>query len=153
MVTEQGIVQKTFNKKAMVSVQPSSACATCDSRDACDVLSDRDILIEVANDIDAKIDDLVEISVSTHSLLKLSLLIYLLPVAALIVGACAGGTWARFFHMQSGLASILGGVFAMCITFLVLKRLNRAAESKGEYSPRMTRILVSAPSARPDDNI
>jgi sigma-E factor negative regulatory protein RseC len=105
------------------------------------VLSNKEVLIEVVNDLQANIGDHVEISVPTGSLLKLSLLVYIFPIIALIVGAVLGGAWAQSFGLPSTLASILGGGFAMGITFYILKRIDRIERVKGEYQPRITRIL------------
>lgn len=83
----------------------------------------------------------MQLSVPAGSLIKLSLLVYFFPVVALILGAIAGGAWAESFHMDSTLASILGGGIAMGVTFCVLKWLDKRSAARDEYQPRMTRIL------------
>jgi len=145
MATEEGIIEKILPRKAMVRIRKGSHCVSCGSRDACQILNDEEMLIEVANELQAKAGDHVEINVPTRALLKLSLIVYFLPVAALIIGAYAGGALAQSFHVQSNLASIMAGGFAMVIAFCVLKRLDRTAQASGEYYPRITRILVQTP--------
>jgi sigma-E factor negative regulatory protein RseC len=152
MVKEEGLVQTVLHGRAKVQIQKSSSCQTCESKGACGVFSDKGMVIEMINELDAKEGDMVEISVPEGSLLKLSLLVYLIPVLALIAGAYAGGLWAQSSHTQSPLASILGGAFAMALAFYLLKRLDRVAQVKRKYQPRMTRILVNANSLQPDDN-
>lgn len=110
------------------------------------------MLIEVINDLHAKVGDRVEISVPTGSLLKLSLLVYVMPILALIVGAYVGGVWAESFEVELTLGSILGGGLAMGITFYMLRKLDRAAQAKGQYYPRLRRILFSAESSLPADS-
>ena len=144
MVTEKGIIQKIIHDKALVRIQKSSACASCESRGACRSLSDKEMLIEVPNDLQANVGDHIEISVPAGSLLKLSVLVYLLPVGALILGAYAGGIWAQSFRAESTLAPILCGFLAMGACFYILKRLDRAAQAKCEYQPHMRRILFHA---------
>ena len=144
MPNETGVIEGILDKKVLVRVRKSSACENCETRDACHVVGDKDMMIEVANDIQAEEGDHVEISVPTRSLMKISLLVYILPIAALIVGALIGESWSHFFHIRSASASILGGGIALGITFLVLKWFNRSVESKPEYHPRMTRILFRA---------
>lgn len=153
MVNEQGIVDKISANNAVIKIQRSSACAKCEARGACHTLSDKEIVIEVANNLQAKAGDVVEISVPTNALLKLSMLVYLLPVVALIAGSYGGGALAKSFHIYSALGSIIGGIIAMCITFYLLKLFDRAALSKAEYHPKMTRILSSCPSPQSDDSI
>lgn len=143
MVNEQGIVDKIVSKNAVIRIQRSSACAKCESKGACQALSDKEVLIEVPNDLQAKEGDTVEISVPTSSLLKLSMLVYLLPIFALIAGSYVGSTLAQEFDLHSSLCSIGGGIIAMSITFYLLKIFDRASASKAEYHPKMTRILSS----------
>ena len=144
MVTEEGVIEKIFRQKALIRIQKSSACAHCDSRGACQVISDKEMLIEIANDLQAKVGDHVELSLQASSLVKLSLLVFFIPIVAFVVGAYAGGSLADFFDIESTLSSVLGGALAMGITFFALRRLERAAKDKGEYHPRMTRILIRA---------
>lgn len=145
MVTEEGVVEKTFNREALVRIQRTSSCEGCSSRGACRVISERDMMVQVANPPGAKAGDRVEIRVPTGSLLKASLLVYVLPVAALLVGAVAGRAWAPSLHIQSTLASILGGCLAMGISFVVLRKFDRAVQAKTEYHPRIMRIVQSKP--------
>jgi len=147
MVTEEGVIERVFKQKAEVRIQKSSSCANCESRDGCEILSGKEIMIEVANDLQAKAGDHVEISVPAGSLLKLSLLVYLVPIVALVIGASAGSLWAQSFGVGSTLASIVGGGFLMGITFLILRKIDRAARDKGRYYPVMKRIISKAQAA------
>jgi sigma-E factor negative regulatory protein RseC len=144
MLTEEGVIEKIFHQKALIRIQKSSTCAHCDSRGACQGISDKEMLIEIANDLRAQVGDHVELSVPEGSLVKLSLLVFFLPVVALVVGAYAGGSLADFFNIESTLSSVLGGALAMGITFIALRRLERSVKDKAEYHPRMTRILIRA---------
>ncbi len=148
MVTEQGVIERVFQQKAIVHIRKSSSCASCKSRDGCGVLSGKEILIEVSNDLGVKVGDHVEISVPKGSLLRLSLLVYFLPIVALVIGAFAGSVWAQSFGVGSTLASIVGGGFCMGITFLILRKFDRAVQDKRGYRPFMTRILFSADSTQ-----
>jgi len=143
MLTEQGIIEGVMHSKAMVRIQKSSACGQCDSRGACQVMADKAVLVEVANDLNAGVGDYVELSVPATSVIKLSLFVYFLPILGLVAGACVGGALAESLHMSSTLAAMLGAGLALGISFYGLKRFNRAVEAKDEYHPRMTRIVAS----------
>ena len=125
MVTEEGVIEKIFHQKALVRIQKSSACAHCDSRGACQVISDKEMLVEIANELQAKVGDHVELSVLETSLLKLSLLVFFLPIVALVVGAYAGGALADFFDIESTISSVIGGALAMGFAFFALRRFDR----------------------------
>ena len=109
------------------------------------------MVIEVANDLQAKIGDRVQISMPEGSLLKLSFLVYFLPVVALIAGAILGDRVAPFLNMEPTPASVIGGVSAMAIVFCALKWLDRGSNTREKYYPRMTRILFSGNPLTPPE--
>ena len=141
MVTEQGIIEEVSGQKAQVRIKKSSACATCESRGDCEVTSGKSMVVEVANDFGGGKGDHVELSVPSGAFLKLSLLVYIFPVVALMAGAFAGGMCASFLHITSTLASVMGGFLVMGITFYALKRFDRSLRARSEFRPRVTRIL------------
>ena len=117
------------------------------------MLSEKTMRVEVVNDLGAKEGDRVEISVPTGSFLKLSILVYLLPIVALIGGAYGGSLWAEAQGKDGTLHSVLFGGIAMGIAFFALRRLERSAASpSSDYQPRMTRILPSESSPPCDDS-
>ena len=99
MATEEGIIEKAFENKAVVRIQRNSACAHCQTKGACEMLSDKEMRIEVSNRLHAKDGDRVEISIPTRSLLKMSLFVYFLPIVALVIGAVLGGEFAEVFRL------------------------------------------------------
>ena len=150
MVTEEGIIEKISHSNAVVRIQKSSACAHCESRGACQVSEGNAMLIEVTNDLQAKVNDHVEISVPEGSLLKLSFLVYFVPILALVAGALGGSVLAQSFNLQPTLVPIVCGGFAMGIAFCVLKWVDRGAQARRNYQPRMTKIMFSAKAPQPD---
>jgi sigma-E factor negative regulatory protein RseC len=144
MLRERGIVEKVSPQRAVIRIQQSSACAGCEARGACQVNGDKKLLVEVKNDLDAKIGDTVEISMPSGSVLKVSLLVYALPILGLILGALSGGAWAGVFHISSTPASLIGAGAGLAVSVIVLRRFDRSVRSKPHYSPRMTRVFTKA---------
>ena len=137
----------------MVRIQQTSACSHCKSRDTCEI-SEKKILVEVVNDLFAKVGDQVELSIPEGTVIKLAMLVYLIPIIALILGAFAVGALAEHLRIESTLASILGGGLCMGIVYFILKRLDQTKQFRDEYLPRMTRIIANANfSHQPDGNI
>jgi sigma-E factor negative regulatory protein RseC len=101
------------------------------------------MFIEVNNHLQAKTGDHVEIKMPTGSFLKLSLLVYILPIVSLIAGAYFGTEISAYLHFDSAPVSIAGGAMAMIVAFTVLRMIDRSAQSTEKYQPRMTRILVN----------
>lgn len=152
MERERGIVDQADSQKAVIHIQQSSHCATCASREDCHAMNDKVMRIEVANKLNVKAGDHVEIAVPTRSLLKLSLIVYLVPILMLMVGAFVGQQWGKDSSSDATMASVIGGISAMAISFLGLKGLDRKMRGKVEYSPRITKILSSASPPEHGDN-
>lgn len=142
MLKELGVVEKASAHEAVVLVERSSACEQCRSRGACEVLSGRTMRVEIENELGAKEGDRVEISLPAASVLKVSFLVYLVPVAALVAGAYLGNTWAEGRMTDPTPYAVAAGVLAMIGSFLLLRRLERSAsQSSSSYRPRISRIL------------
>ena len=144
MIREEGIVEAVAGGTAVVRVPQSSSCATCESRAACRIENDKEIRVEVKNELDAKAGDLVEISIPAPSLFKVGALVYLFPVLALILGAGMGHLTANRLGVDENLASIVGGVVALGISFGALRRIEKAVRNRPDYVPRMTRVMPGA---------
>jgi sigma-E factor negative regulatory protein RseC len=100
--------------------------------------------IDLENELEAKVGDCVEISLPTRSLMKLSLLVYLLPILALILGAYLGrlaGT--EILQSDSTVISVACGAAAMAAAFFGLRWFDRRVQLSSGFRPRMTRILFS----------
>ena len=153
MATETGTIEKILSRKALVLINKSSACASCESHASCQIISDGGILVKAANDLNAVVGDHVELTMPDNTLMRLSLLIYFFPIVALVVGACTGGALADYFHLKPTPGAMLGGALFMGCTFYILRRLDRKAENKSKYSPHITRIISSEESPpQPDDS-
>ena len=99
------------------------------------------MLVEVENDLEVQVGDRVELEIPAGSLVKLSLFVYLFPVAALIVGAVVGEALAEPMHMNPTLASVLGCISGAGISFLLLKWLDKGGYGKEKYHPHLRRVL------------
>jgi sigma-E factor negative regulatory protein RseC len=102
----------------------------------------------VENDLKAQVGDHVEISVPARSLVKLSIVVYLIPILALVAGAILGSVWAEARGAEPSVPSILGGAVAMGAALYVVKKFDRSIQSKRQYQPRLTKILPQ--KASPD---
>lgn len=153
MLKERGTVEKTSTQKAFVRIERTSACAACESRSSCHVQNNRDFVIEVSNELGAGAGDTVEISMPSGSVIKASLVVYLLPVLGLLLGALSGGALGPALEMNSTTASLAGGGAGLMLSITALKGLDRRVRSRPGYSPKMTRILKKPPlNPQCDDN-
>lgn len=143
-IKEEGIVESISHRKAVVRIQKGGRCQSCGSREACGVSGGGDMQIDLENELGAKVGDCVEISLPTRSLMKLSLLVYLLPILALILGAYLGrlvGT--EVLQSDATVISVACGAAAMAAAFFGLRWFDRRVQVSSRFRPRMTRILFS----------
>jgi len=145
MISERGVVEKLVRQRAVVKLQRSSGCDACEARGSCHAEGDKNMLIEVENEVHAKEGDTVEVSMPTRSVAKMALVVYLGPVGALIAGAFAGDALGRSLQLDSPLAPVIGGLVLLAASLLALKGFDRFARSRPEYHPHMTRILATGP--------
>ena len=143
MITERGVIDKISGRKAIIRIQKSSACSSCESRDSCDVHGGNPMEIEVENRLKAGEGDRVEVSIPSGAFLALSLYVYFIPIVVLIGGAYVGGTFlAPGLGLNSTPCSIVLGFLSMGITFLLLRRFDKTPGATRKYRPKMTRIIT-----------
>ncbi len=145
MINERGVVEKIVHQKAMVKLQRTSGCDTCEAMGSCHAEGNKEMLVEVENELHAREGDFVEVSMPTRSVAKMALVVYLGPVVALLVGAFAGDALGKSFQLDSPLAPVIGGFVLLAASLLALKGFDRFAQSRPEYHPHMTRILATGP--------
>jgi sigma-E factor negative regulatory protein RseC len=134
MMTEEGLVKKTMGDTAWVVTKRSEMCENCASRGACHILGGgKEMEVEALNIAQAKAGDQVLLTLENQSLVKLSFLVYMFPILALIVGAALGEKAAPVFALNPELGSFgLGGLLFALAFFLVRikdKKLGKTGES------------------------
>ncbi|SMC27334.1 positive regulator of sigma(E), RseC/MucC [Desulfacinum hydrothermale DSM 13146] len=152
MLTEHGVVQGVQDQSAYVKVERSEACHSCHSQGACKMLSSKEMVVEAANDLGARVGDQVEIGLPTGSFLTMSLVVYFVPVVAFVGGAALGWSKAAVLGLNPTLASVLAGFGAMAVAFVAAKGFDRRAGSRTHYRPRIMRILPSSPAPEAADD-
>jgi len=140
MISEQGIIDRISNETAYVRVTKSSACKSCASKDSCHI-TDRDMIVEVANSLNAREGDRVELSVPEGTFLKLSLLVYIMPVIFLLTGAFLGNYLSLQIDTDPSKTAALTGIFCLVISFIGLKIFENRKKTGDKFYPRMTKIV------------
>ena len=129
---QRGIVTGISGKSAEIEITRSSSCGeSCASCGLCPGLTAR---VSASNDIGAALGDTVTIDMADKKILGAAALVYIVPVAVLIIGY-----FIAYAISHSELISAAAGFVFMALTFAVLilsdKRLKR------RYTPRITRII------------
>lgn len=144
MLEEVGMVTSVDAGHAYVSAKPSSSCEGCSQKGACHVLGGSgDMIIKAANDARANVGDKVVVAISSRTFFKASALIYLLPVAALIVGGVLGKSAAARLRLNiqaEALSAILGAAF-LVISFIAVKFLSGRIGKNEADQARVIKVL------------
>ncbi len=145
MATSEGIVTKVYSSTAWVKCAKSAACESCSAKGFCDTMggsgSNDDVEVEAINAVGAKVDDRVTISFETSSLLKVSFLVYMVPVLFLILGVVIGDKIAPIFNYDQSIFSVLVGFLFLLAAFFFIKAKGKELSKKDEYQPKIIRIL------------
>jgi sigma-E factor negative regulatory protein RseC len=117
-------------------------CDGCSSHGTCKALGGgKEMEVEALNTALARPGDQVLLTLKDQSLLKLSFLVYMFPVLALILGAALGQKVADFFSIDSEMSSFGLGTLFFALAFVLVRIKDRKLERTGETIPRVARIL------------
>lgn len=116
---EEGIVIEVSDDMTKVIVQSKQNCEHCN---LCSRSEEGDLVIEAANPVSAAPGDRVVLEVSPGQIIKISLVVYILPLAALAGGVALGYFLADTFGISEkedalglalGAAGFIASVFAL----------------------------------------
>jgi len=146
-MTETALVVARKGDVLDVVTTASAACASCG---ACSTGDDTGMrLSNVLDPLGASIGDTVEIEIPDRLRRQAALAIYVVPIAALLLGYLAGfllGTRAGFDPDLSGAA---GGVLLVSGAFFGVRRAERALDRSGRSRP-VVRAIIARGSAQSD---
>jgi sigma-E factor negative regulatory protein RseC len=132
-----GLVLKTTEKYATVSTTRGGICAECSENSTC---SHEDAeekgkpeVITVINRIQAKPGDYVEFDLKGHTELKVSLIVWVVPLIGLIMGAFAGSYFLQHFSQDAG--TLLGAFLGFIAAFSIIVLYDRFFIDKEQLIP------------------
>lgn len=138
MNREEGIITRTEGETAWVKVRRSSMCEVCNNKVICNTLSDGNTMeAEVYNPLNGRIGDRVEFMISTSSLLKITSLLYIIPVVFLLAGSILG---YGFFSPPEFYALIFG-LSGFSLSYFVIRFISRIMVQKRKFTPEIIRIF------------
>lgn len=135
MLREQGWVIAVEGADAVVSTSRRTSCGTCHSQATCGALSGglgkKEVRLRARNDANATVGDMVTLELSESVLLRSSFLVYMMPVAALLVIGGLGRWVAMLLglspHASEGVGALVG-LAGMALFFVILRGYNSRLE-------------------------
>jgi len=147
MLEAEGVIVKIGQEGVFVETSRASACGSCSSKEGCgtstlsQLLGSKASTFKVLNPIGAALGERVVIGMEEEALLKSSLLMYLVPLAFLLVGAIFGG-WLAPVRWQDAYA--VGGVFVgLFLGFVAMKLISASAGKNSQFQPVILRRVFS----------
>lgn len=129
--------------RARVKLRREGECAACSCAALCSPFGRDWMMLSAENPLRAEVGDEVEISYRAVGKTRAVVLLYLLPLAALVAGAVLGQ--ASAFLGDPDLSAALGGLTATGVCFLLLRRYSRRRlESNPALRPVISGILKPA---------
>ncbi|GBE02386.1 positive regulator of sigma(E), RseC/MucC [bacterium BMS3Bbin06] len=140
-MNEIGVVKSIDGHMAKVIVYKKSACDHCTEND-CDIKGNG-FETEAINMAHANIGETVKVVMKAQTYIKGALVLYILPVFALMAGALLGKVYlpVYFSGLNSELLSVLGGFISLFLSLVAVKILSARMERKTEYKSVIEEIL------------
>lgn len=127
---------------ALVVTERGDACNNCESAQFCHSLADCTKLeTRVLNRANAKVGDRVAIRLSSRSVFKSALILYVLPTLGFMIGAFSSSEWNRYLGFDDTGAAILFGFVGLLIGFAVAALISKRQTAAGKLIPVITRIV------------
>ena len=131
-----------------VETQRQSSCGGCAANQACGtsvlakVLGHRRTRVRALNASDAQVGDRVIIALDERAMLRGSLALYAVPLAALLVGSIVGELLSARLQMMGESLTIALGIGGLAAGFGWLKRFTRRVRDDRRYQPVVLRKLA-----------
>ncbi len=157
MIEELAEVKSVGQGYAEVLPEVSGSCSSCTSNSSCSSSSGNSgngdtfsfftgakvarRTVRVQNPVYAKPGDTVVVGVRSNTVLKSSILAYLLPLITLIVFAALGDILASSFAISSEIGSILMGLFGLYIGFQIIAGLFNNPVISNDFEAVILRVV------------
>jgi sigma-E factor negative regulatory protein RseC len=141
-------VIETDGDHARISTSRRGICEGCTDKSSCgfDMALGKEIPEEVRalNPIRARAGDRVEFDLPGHTELKVSLMVWVVPLAGLIAGAAAGSSLNEMLSMDQDLATLLGAALGFLVSFAPVVLYDRKAGRNPRLVPRIIKVVNSS---------
>ena len=127
---------------AIVVTERDDACSNCESAQFCHALADcTRIETRVLNRANAGVGDRVTISLSSSSVLKSAMILYILPTVSLVLGAVGGAGLKEQLGIGETGAAILFGFAGLILGFAIAGLISKRQTAGSKLTPVITRII------------
>jgi sigma-E factor negative regulatory protein RseC len=127
---------------ALVITEKGDACSNCESAQFCHSLADCSRMeTRVLNRANAAVGDRVTISLSSSSVFKSALILYILPTLSLFLGAIVGSGFHKYLGIGETGAAILFGFVGLILGFTIAGLISKRQTADSKLTPVITGII------------
>jgi len=117
-------------------------CEACASHGACKIMGGgKEMEVEALNAAHARPGDQVLVTLENQSLVKLSFLVYMFPILALILGAVLGQKLGSALAIDVELTSFGLGALLFGFAFLLVRIKDKKLGQAGQTTPKVAQII------------
>ncbi|MCK8059028.1 MULTISPECIES: SoxR reducing system RseC family protein [unclassified Fusibacter] len=133
-----GQVVELDHDMAVVAMRKHTACGDCG---ACQLGEENmETTVNVLNPIDAQPGDFVEIDMADADVLRAAFLVYIIPLAALLLGIGLTQLFLGFIGVgNSELIGVLVGFASMAVSYIIIRKKDDALKGKKRYISTITK--------------
>ncbi|CEN80365.1 SoxR reducing system RseC family protein [Paraclostridium sordellii] len=135
------VIELVDGTTAKIKMQKHSACAACGK---CASSADKkDIIVEVDNNIGAKVGDYVEVNMDSVNVIKAAVIVYIVPLIALLGGTIISYAILNFIDIGMNKEVLSGfiGIVLTVISYLLIKSKDRKFRESRNYIPIITKVI------------
>ncbi|CEN90607.1 SoxR reducing system RseC family protein [Paraclostridium sordellii] len=135
------VIELVDGTTAKIKMQKHSACAACGK---CASSTDKkDIIVEVDNNIGAKVGDYVEVNMDSVNVIKAAAIVYIVPLIALLGGTIISYGIFNFIDIGINKEVLSGfvGIVLTIISYLLIKSKDRKFRESRNYIPIITKVI------------
>lgn len=142
---EIGEVTKVFHRTVEVRIEnPTENCEKCGIKSSCHSggSNSAERFVVALDPFGIKVGQRVKIYLEPNKLIKASMIIFILPLLALLIGAISGSFFAKTngYDDYLDIYAIIGGLSGIGISIISLKAYNKKLEKTNKYYPTVVEI-------------
>ncbi len=138
-ITKTGVVTAIQGRMAIVLTLHEAGCENCSAKSTCSMLggTGANRQVRARNTVSAQVGDVVTIGIRSSSFLKVSFLVYMVPILALVAGVVVGYFLAGLLSVDENiLVGVLGAVGLVCSFLWIKKKADKLAQ-RPEFVPEI----------------
>ncbi len=135
---ESGIVNRIKDNRAWVTVVKGEQCQGCN---ACKSFGEGSAEVIADNRVGAKQGDRVEVEVAPEKVIGHSIVVFIFPIIALIIGYFVGSKYLINWGVSSEGGGIIGSLGLMVISFFAIYIYDRFFLKSDDASAKIVRVI------------